>query len=223
MIRADGLFFSYTGDAPFILRDIDLDIKSGEYVSVVGDNGSGKTTLMRLILKLIKPTRGSVSNGAERVGYVPQRSGFTYSGFPLTVREMLISYGKLLRVDTKSDIDAVLELTGMTDYKKSLVGSLSGGQSQKTLIARALIGAPQLLVLDEPSTGIDLPSQTEIYGILRRLNRENGITIVSVEHNLKAAMSNSTLIYHLASGHGHICTPEQYAKEYLGGASDAEI
>jgi zinc transport system ATP-binding protein len=217
MIHADGLNFSYTGGKPYILRHLQLDIQSGEYVSVVGDNGSGKTTLMRLILNLLKPTSGTVSNDAARVGYVPQRSGFTYSGFPLTVYEMLYSYGKILKTDVKKDIDESLALTGMSDYKKSLVGSLSGGQSQKTLIARALIGNPELLVLDEPSTGVDLPSQNEIYGILRRLNREKGITIVSVEHNLQAAMSNSTLIYHLASGHGHICTPEQYAKEYLGG------
>jgi zinc transport system ATP-binding protein len=85
------------------------------------------------------------------------------------------------------------------------------------MIARALMGSPELLVLDEPSTGVDAGSQKEIYGLLRQINRENGVTIVSVEHNLEAAVINSTLIYHLAEGRGHLCTPKQYAAEYLSG------
>ncbi len=77
------------------------------------------------------------------------------------------------------------------------------------------MGNPQLLILDEPSTGVDPDSQKEIYGLIKKLNTEEGITIVSVEHNLEAAVSNSTLIYHLSGGHGHFCTPRQYADEYL--------
>jgi zinc transport system ATP-binding protein len=217
MINAEGLYFSYTGAAPFVLDGVDLAIARGEYVSVVGDNGSGKSTLMRLILKLLKPTRGAVTTSAARVGYVPQRGDYTNAGFPLTVWEMLRSYEKILKTGGKRELDACLEVVGMSAYRQRLVGGLSGGQSQKTLIARALLGNPELLILDEPSTGIDAPSQSEIYGILRELNREKGITVVSVEHNLTAAVANSTLIYHLASGHGHSCTPEQYAAEYLGG------
>jgi zinc transport system ATP-binding protein len=92
---------------------------------------------------------------------------------------------------------------------------LSGGQAQKILIARALIGEPDLLILDEPSTGVDVGSQKEIYGFLKEINQQNEITIVSVEHNLDAAVSNSTLIYHLISGQGHLCSPQKYADEYL--------
>ncbi len=95
------------------------------------------------------------------------------------------------------------------------MGNLSGGQSQKILIARALMGNPDLLILDEPSTGVDIKSQKEIYGFLKKINQENGITIVSVEHNLDAAISNSTLIYHMTEGNGHLCTPRQYADEFL--------
>jgi len=229
MICAQKLYFSYTGAPPFVLGGIDLDVQRGEYVSVVGDNGSGKTTLMRLALKMLKPNSGSIATSATQVGYVPQRAGAD-AGFPITVFEMLNSYRKLLKIKDKGAIDAALSLVGMQDFRNALTKTLSGGQSQKTLIARALMGEPDLLVLDEPSTGIDPGSQEDIYAILRRLNKENGITIVSVEHNLTAAVSNSTLIYHLSNGRGHICTPRQYADEFLPekqifkiGGGDAEL
>ena len=216
MITARELYFSYNGAAPYVLGGIDFDIGAGEYVSVVGDNGSGKTTLMRLALKLLKPVKGSIETSAKMIGYVPQRSSRADTGFPLTVYEMLNSYRKLLKLKEKSVIEDALSLVGMGGFENTLTRSLSGGQSQKTLIARALIGEPELLILDEPSTGIDAGSQEDIYRILKLLNREKGITVVSVEHNLVAAVSNSTEIYHLADGHGHICTPQQYAEEYLG-------
>ena len=221
MINARELYFSYTGAAPYVLCGVDFEIGDGEYVSVVGDNGSGKTTLMKLALKLLKPVRGAIDTSAGMTGYVPQRSGRADAGFPLTVFEMLNSYRKLLKLKDKTLIREVLALVGMEGFENTLTRSLSGGQSQKILIARALIGEPELLILDEPSTGIDAGSQEDIYRILRTLNREKGITVVSVEHNLAAAISNSTEIYHLADGQGHICTPQQYAEEYLGGDSSA--
>ncbi|MDR0839201.1 MAG: metal ABC transporter ATP-binding protein [Oscillospiraceae bacterium] len=215
MITAQGLYFSYTNSPPYALAGIELSINAGEYISVVGDNGSGKSTLMRLILGLLRPTRGTVETRAERIGYVPQRSDYARRDFPLTVGEMLRSYARIIKADAKAETAGVLALTGMQGHERSLVGDLSGGESQRTRLARALIGSPELLIFDEPSTGIDRGSQEEIYGLLRRLNRERGITIVSVEHNLTAAMANSTLIYHLHGGHGHSCTPEQYAEEFL--------
>jgi zinc transport system ATP-binding protein len=217
MIRASKLFFSYTGSPPYVLNGIDLDIHDCEYVSVVGENGSGKSTLMRLILKFIKPTSGSIETQAKRIGYVPQRSDFSNAGFPITVHEALNSYRRLLKIQNKGVIAEALEQVGMPGYSGALMGTLSGGQSQKILIARALMGNPDLLILDEPSTGVDIGSQKEIYGLIRRLNQEKRITIISVEHNLDAAISNSTLIYHLYGGHGHLCTPQHYVDEYLNG------
>lgn len=215
MIKAENLFFSYTGSPPYVLDGIDLEIRRGEYVSAVGENGSGKTTLMRLILKFIKPTSGSIVSRAERIGYVPQKNDFSNANFPITVYEALNSYRKLLKITDKSVIEENLERVGMSGFRGALMGTLSGGQSQKILIARALMGNPDLLILDEPSTGVDMGSQQEIYGFLKRVNQENDITILSVEHNLDAAISNSTLIYHLVDGHGHLCTPRQYADEFL--------
>lgn len=215
MIKIENLFFSYTGSLPYVLNGINLEICDGEYVSVVGENGSGKSTLMRLLLKFIKPTSGSITMQAARIGYVPQKNDFSNSGFPITVYEVLNSYRRLLKIKNKDMILKALEQVGMSDFKDALMGTLSGGQSQKILIARALMGNPDLLILDEPSTGVDMGSQKEIYGFLKSINKEKGITIVSVEHNLDAAISNSTLIYHLMEGQGHLCTPLQYADEFL--------
>jgi zinc transport system ATP-binding protein len=215
MIKAENLFFSYTGSPPYILDGINLEIRNGEYVSVVGENGSGKSTLMRLILQFLKPSGGSIAALAQKIGYVPQRNDFTNSGFPITVYEALNSYRRLLKIRNKSVISDNLEQVGMTGFAGALMGTLSGGQHQKILIARALMGNPDLLILDEPSTGVDIGSQREIYGFLKKINTENGITIISVEHNLEAAVANSTLIYHLLDGQGHLCTPEQYAGEFL--------
>lgn len=212
MVFVKDLSFSYTGAEPFILNRLNMQIGAGEYVSVVGDNGSGKSTLMRLILGLLKPVGGTVRTSAERIGYVPQR-GDGVPGFPITVREMLDSYRRLLDIRDRGAVLESLAQVGMEDFSRALMDTLSGGQRQKIMIARATLGAPSLIVLDEPSTGIDTHSQEEIYRLLCRLNRERGITILSVEHNLAAAVANSTQIYHLHGGHGHICSPAQYARE----------
>ena len=216
MIKAENLCFSYNSTSPNILNDLNLEIKDGEYVSIVGDNGCGKSTLIKLILKFIKPTRGSIVTDAKKIGYVPQKSDSTNSGFPITVWEMLNSYRKLLKIKDKSVVAESLRQVGLWEHSRSLMGNLSGGQAQKALIARALMGNPELLILDEPSSGIDIDSQREIYAFLKKLNMERGMTIVSVEHNLDAAISNSTTIFHLHGGKGHFCTPEKYSEEYLG-------
>jgi len=215
MITAENLSFSYTDAPPFVLDRINLEIRAGEYVSVVGDNGCGKSTLVRLILKFLKPTCGSIALKAKRVGYLSQKNDFSNAQFPITVFEMMNSYRRLLKVKDKTVIGSSLGQVGMAEFGSALMGSLSGGQSQKILIARALLGNPDLLVLDEPSTGIDAGSQREIYKILKKLNQGQGMTILSVEHNLGAAVSNSTQIYHMVGGHGHLCSPAQYAEEYL--------
>ena len=216
MIRVDDLYFSYTGTAPYVLEGLRLDVPDGEYISVLGENGSGKSTLLRLLLRLLRPTRGRIECGAKRIGYVPQRADFLNTQFPITVAEMLTCYRRLLRLRDRSAVDRALEMVRMSDCRGALIGTLSGGQCQKVFIARALMGDPDLLVLDEPSTGVDVGSQRDIYALIRGLNRSRGMTVLSVEHNLDAAISNSTLIYHLSGGAGHMCTPEQYTREFLG-------
>lgn len=215
MIKIDNITFSYTGTAPYILNNVTLSIPAGEYISIMGDNGSGKSTLMKLLLGFLKPISGSILCNADKIGYVPQKNDFSNSGFPITVYEALDSYRRLLKIKDKAVVNNSLHLVGMENFSHVLVGTLSGGQHQKILIARALIGNPTLLVLDEPSSGIDVDSQIEIYKFIKKLNQEQHMTILSVEHNLEAATTNSTQIYHLAGGHGHLCNPNQYTREYL--------
>lgn len=215
MVNIEHLSFSYTGMPPFVLNEINLEIKAGSYLSILGDNGSGKTTLIRLLLGFLKPTKGSMSIDTKLIGYVPQIKDFTNSNFPITVYEVLYSYLRLLRLKDKTEITEALMLTGMEKYKNSLMGNLSGGQLQKIMISRALMGYPELLILDEPSTGVDVDSQKEIYGLLKELSRKQKITIIAVEHNLEAVISNSTQIFHLQNGHGHLCSPDLYKVEYL--------
>lgn len=131
MIKAEHLSFSYTGAAPYVLDDIQLTIAAGAYVSIVGENGSGKSTLMKLILKFLKPTRGVITAKAKRIGYVPQKSDDANGGFPITVYEMLNSYRRLLKLKDKQVIAESLRLVGLEGAERALMGTLSGGQTQK--------------------------------------------------------------------------------------------
>lgn len=215
MLKINNLYFSYNNFAPYILNNINLSIQDGEYVSILGENGCGKSTLIKLILNLLSPTSGTIINEAKNIGYVAQKSDFLNSQFPITVYEMLDCYRKLLKIRDKKIITESLEIVNMLKFKNSLIGNLSGGQCQKIFIARAIMGNPDLLILDEPSTGVDIKSQKEIYSLIKDLNRNKGITVISIEHNLKAAISNSSLIYHLSNGNGHMCKPEIYINEYV--------
>ena len=212
MLSVQNLSFRYDAYSKYILEDISFEVKKGEYVSVVGENGSGKSTLVRLLLGLLKPTAGEVQQRASSIGYVPQKK-INLTHFPITVFELLDSYRRVLKMSDKDTVHNMLQEVGLSGFEKKLAGELSGGQLQKLYIARALINNPELLILDEPSTGIDVKGQREIYTILKHLNQDSKITIISVDHNLDAAVANSTVIFHIANGKGHFCNPKKYAVE----------
>ena len=214
MVCIQGVSFKYGAGKKVLFENLCLTIKKGAYISVVGENGTGKSTLIKLILGLLTPTTGGIRCGTHSVGYVPQKKA-AITGFPITVYETLNSYRILRKQRDKGVIDRYLSDVRLLDYKYALAGTLSGGQLQKMYIARALIGEPDLLILDEPSTGIDVQSQQEIYTFIKKLNTEQGLTVISVEHNLDAAVLNSTDIFHLANGCGHLCNPQKYAAEFL--------
>lgn len=212
MININDLSFSYTGKPPFIIKNLSLHIPKGAYVSILGENGSSKTTLIKLILGVLKPVHGNIATATDKIGYVPQKLEDFNSQFPLTVAELLKIHMKTKKINNKRIIDESLDMVNMASYKNNLIGELSGGQQQKIFITRALMGAPELLILDEPSTGVDINSQKEIYSIIKDLNVRKSITVISVEHNLTAALKYSTHIFRLGENSGLITT-EAYIKE----------
>ena len=165
---------------------------------------------------------GRLTNDFKRTSYVPQRFETLNSQFPITVWEVMDCYRKVLHIADKSLIAHYLEFVGMQQHSDSLIGNLSGGQCQKVFIARALMAHPDLIILDEPSTGIDVKSQAELYPFLKELNEKHGITVVTVEHNLRAATRNSNYMYHVANGSGHLCSPEEYIREYVSKNTGSE-
>jgi len=170
------------------IENIDLEIKRGCFVSIIGPNGSGKTTLLKAMIGLIKPSSGEVlifgkkvSKQKDLIGYVPQRFSFDKT-FPITVWEFLRFS---LRVgEPLSQIDEKLKEMDLLDKKKKVLGELSGGQMQRVLVARAILNDPKVLFLDEPASGIDVGAEKNFYELMDYLNQKYGITIIMVSHEL---------------------------------------
>lgn len=213
MIQIKNLCFSYTNKKPYNLDNLNLRIEEGSYLSVIGENGSCKTTLIKLILGLLKPTSGEITVNSKSIGYVPQRLDSFNSQFPITVKEVLSCHKKTLN-NNSIDTSSVLNTVNMGEYENRLLGMLSGGQQQRILIARALMGNPDIIILDEPSTGVDSNNQKEIYDILCKLNKEEKKTIISIEHNIDIALNNSTHILKIEDGKAYLYTTEEYKKVY---------
>ena len=210
------LCFSYSGKE--VLHNIDLVVEQGDFIAVVGPNGGGKTTLLKLVIGLLKPTRGAVHLAGRRpgkkgleIGYVPQQIDHNLS-FPATALDVVIMgkhvpenrmpFGRS-RQDRKDGL-AALEKMGISEFGERKISDLSGGQRQRVLIARALVTEPELLVLDEPTASIDSRGQTDFYQLLQELNRD--LTILMVSHDLlsvstfakSVACVNKRLHYHQA-------------------------
>ncbi len=198
IIQLDDVSFSY--EQSLALDHISLQIGEGEFWALIGPNGSGKSTLLNIILGILKPSSGSVKlfgddirsfKRRERIGYVSQKSNSFNSGFPATVLEVVRSgltrKVGLFRSFTKKDEQRameVLRIVGMERFAKQNIGELSGGQQQRVFIARALAGKPDLLIMDEPTVGIDQQNVASFYTMLNRLNREHSIAIVLVTHEI---------------------------------------
>ncbi len=213
IIKINDVFFSYN-DHP-VLEDVNLNIGEGDFVIVIGPNGGGKTTLLKLILGLLEPDRGDVRvmgqsprKAAPHIGYVPQDVHINRN-FPITAIDVvlmgLLSPEKPWRRHTGADRQAAmaaLEHLGIGDLAQRKIAALSGGQRQRVFIARALVTRPELMLLDEPTASIDARGQAELFNILKNLNRE--VTIMVVSHDLmvisryakSVACVNRTLFYH---------------------------
>jgi zinc transport system ATP-binding protein len=190
-LELEHVSFAYEHGA-LVLRDVDLTVDRGEFVAIAGPNGGGKTTLLRLILGLEQPTAGRVQVALDRKGYLPQRAQTSIDA-PLTVRELVgagrVARSRLLGPLGRDDREAVreaIERVGLTAQADRRLTTLSGGQQQRAFIAKALAGAPELLALDEPTTGVDVEAQEAVAGLLQQLGAELGMTILYVSHEFGA-------------------------------------
>ncbi len=200
-----------------VLEDINLSLDEGDFLGLIGPNGGGKSTLLKVMLGLIKPDRGNIRifglpPAAARglMGYLPQKTVFDHS-FPIKALDAVLMgrfsraglfrrYGNLDRDAARRALDAV----GMADRADREIGSLSGGEQQRVFVARSLVSDPKLLLLDEPTSGVDSAQQKEFYDLLCHLNRNMGIAIVLVSHDVtaistyvsKIACLNQRLYYH---------------------------
>ena len=190
-LRLEQVTFAY-GHAPPVLRDVDLEVERGEFVAIAGPNGGGKTTLVRLVVGLEQPTSGRVELMVRKVGYLPQR---TQAGIdaPVTVRELVTtgraSRTRLLGPLTAADrvsVQEAIDRVGLSPHADRRLTTLSGGQQQRAFIAKALAADPELLVLDEPTTGVDVEAQDAIASLLQRLRSELEMTILYVSHEFGA-------------------------------------
>ena len=190
-LRLQRVSFAY-GHAPAVLRDVELEVERGEFVAIAGPNGGGKTTLVRLVVGLERPTSGSVELMVRKVGYLPQR---TQAGIdaPVTVRELVTTgrssrtrlIGPLSSADRVS-VQEAIDRVGLGPHADRRLTTLSGGQQQRAFIAKALAADPELLVLDEPTTGVDVEAQDAIAALLQRLRSELEVTILYVSHEFGA-------------------------------------
>lgn len=218
LIEVKHLSFGYTKD--MILEDVNMTVDEHEYVGIIGANGAGKSTLMKLILGELAPVSGeifldgkkmvpqSVGGGYFRdytmLGYVPQVGFSRVANFPANVEEVVLAnlYTKigifrLPQKEHRERVQEVLNLVGMTDYKKRLLSDLSGGQQQRVMIARALVNAPRLLLLDEPFTGIDEKAEAMLYELLHKLHVEQGLAILMISHNTEQIARYTNRFYHI--------------------------
>ena len=192
VIKLDNVTYRYNTD--LVLEDISFKADQGDLLGIIGPNGAGKTTLFCLILGLLDGYQGKITlfnqdirnnrKALKRIGYIPQKKNI-HQGFPATVEE-IVSLGALNRKANNDAITLALKIVGLLEQKDRRIGELSGGQQQRVLIAKALVNEPQLLILDEPTTGIDLETQDKFYSLLRKLNSEKKITIILASHDLDA-------------------------------------
>ncbi|WP_075066620.1 ATP-binding cassette domain-containing protein [Candidatus Berkiella aquae] len=199
---------NYREGTKLILQDISLILKKGQIVSIVGPNGAGKTTLLKILLGLIKPTTGKVSTVPHlRIGYMPQRWQVDPL-FPLTVKRFL----QLGQADVSLE-RTLLEVGIKQQILANPLYTLSGGELQRVLLARALLRQPQLLVLDEPAQGVDLLGQGEFYDLIARIREQQGCAILLVSHDLNVVMAQTDIVVCLNQ---HVCCsghPEKVSKD----------
>lgn len=225
IIELSNISFSYGDES--VLKDVNLEIHQGDYLGIIGPNGGGKSTLLKIMLGLLTPKIGTVKlfhtdiskfKDWNKIGYVSQRVSHIDENYPMTVEE-IVSMGRfakrgLFTFLTKEDHDAVKEAlcqVEMLQYRNRLIGDLSGGQQQRVFIARALASEPDVIILDEPTVGVDIKTQEQFYALLQKLNKEFNKTLVMVTHELEVAARETTEVASV----NHTVTYYGPSKEFL--------
>jgi iron complex transport system ATP-binding protein len=214
-LAVENVSFGYTSGAP-TLRNVALNISEGEFLGLVGPNGSGKTTLLRLLDRIYIPQHGRIllndrdislyrrTEIARSIAFVPQETGLL---FPYTVLEIVLMgrapHSRGLAFENPHDRDVAWNMLTLTDIRHLAhqpITALSGGERQRVFIARALAQQPHILLLDEPNAHLDIAHQIEIFNIIRKLNRDSGLTVVSVSHDLNLAAAYSDRVAMMVCG-----------------------
>lgn len=186
VISLKNIVFGY-GDEN-ILDGLNMTIVKGDFVGLVGHNGTGKSTLLKIILGVLSPQKGTVQlfgiplgqfHDWDKIGYIPQKAGLAVSHVPITVEEVMI-----MEKASDYEVDEALASVDMLSFKNKLLRELSGGQQQRVFIARALVKKPELLILDEPTIGVDIKTQKKFYELMQKLNHDFHLTIILVSHDL---------------------------------------
>ncbi|MBV7507504.1 metal ABC transporter ATP-binding protein [Bacillus sp. sid0103] len=191
---------SYRYEKDVVLEDINITIPNGSFLAIVGPNGSGKSTLLKLILGLLKPQKGDIYlfgkeinkfKDWQKIGYVSQKANSFNTGFPATVSEVVesgltkkIGMFKFFNKEHAGKVSEALDAVGMKEFSSRNIGELSGGQQQRVFIARALVSEPSLLILDEPTVGVDAENVSNFYQMLGDLNKSRDITLLLVTHDI---------------------------------------
>lgn len=230
-ITVKNLSFSYQDMA--VLTDISFDILPGQFIGMIGPNGGGKTTLLKLILGFLKSNTGKIEvfgqnpiEARQHMAYVPQSLRFDKQ-FPISVMELVLEgrlahlpwYGRFSKNDKDIALDA-LDRVGLADLQNRPFGSLSGGQAQRALIARALASEPRLLLLDEPTASVDSQAEGDIYAILKKL--QGDMTILMVTHNLQAAIELVEKVI-CVQNTAFILSPKEVCEHYAFGLYHAPL
>ncbi len=225
VLEAIGVGFSYRAGDP-ILRSVSLTVNRGDFFGIIGTNGSGKTTLLKILTGIYTPTTGQVrlfgeyprrSKKRAKLGYVSQRATAFDRNFPATALEVVLmgrvaQAGLFHRLDKRDRYKALAALreVGLEEVAGRKIGELSSGQQQRVIIARALVGEPELIIFDEPTVGVDVNAEAAFFTLLKKLNKEKKITIIVVTHDLDIVghQVNKLMCLHCSiSTHG---TPKQF-------------
>ncbi|MBS6445252.1 MAG: metal ABC transporter ATP-binding protein [Ruminococcus sp.] len=205
LIKCENLVMTYENKVA--VDNVSFTIEKGDYLCIVGENGSGKSTLMKGILGLKKYSSGKIEYNLKKneIGYLPQQT-IVQKDFPASVYEVVLSgclnkskLNPFFSKEQKSLATKNLELLGISDLAKKSYRDLSGGQQQRVLLARALCATGELLVLDEPVTALDPIATTDMYNVIKSLNKNNGITIVMVSHDIDSAIAYGNKIIHMGN------------------------